>query len=340
MTYPRETLGSLSEMIDYGFTASASALPVGPKFLRITDIQNGNVAWNSVPYCECSNGDSEQHALKPGDIVFARTGATTGKSFLIRDCPAGAVFASYLIRVRPSKRLDPGFLAHFFKTPQYWQQITKHSAGSTQPGVNSTKLKELIVPVPPFAEQKRIAGIMDQADALRRKRQHALQLADDLPSSLFFEMFGDPRDNPGAYSILNLEDICKDVTDGTHLAPEWSSSGVPFLFVSNIRNGKLRFETDKYITEGSWFELTKNCPIELGDILYTTVGSYGHAAMVDTKERFCFQRHVAQLKPDPSKVLPVFLLGLMLSPGIKRQADMEARGIAQKTINLRELRKL
>src|SRR6266481_1608404 len=85
--------------INYGYTESASSEPVGPRFLRITDIQNDQVDWNSVPYCKIEPADLPKYRLANGDIVFARTGATTGKSFLVAD-PPEAVFASYLIRVQ------------------------------------------------------------------------------------------------------------------------------------------------------------------------------------------------------------------------------------------------
>ena len=90
-------LGEIAESVDYGVTASAVRQAVGPKFLRITDIQNGSVRWEAVPWCKCDARSASQARLKTGDIVFARTGATTGKSFLIKDCPTDAVFASYLI---------------------------------------------------------------------------------------------------------------------------------------------------------------------------------------------------------------------------------------------------
>ena len=107
-------LGDLAELIDYGMTASAVESPVGPKFLRITNIQNNSVDWDSVPWCECDTKEAAKSKLTDGDIVFARTGATTGKSFLIDGCPDESVFASYLIRVRVNDRLSPRFLAHFF----------------------------------------------------------------------------------------------------------------------------------------------------------------------------------------------------------------------------------
>lgn len=201
------TLGDLSETIDYGVTASADSRPVGPKFLRITDIQDGAVDWSSVPYCQAEKEKLASARLARGDIVFARTGATTGKSFLIQNCPEDAVFASYLIRVRPSHDVDPAYLAHFFDSQDYWRQISLKAAGAAQPGVNASKLKELQVPLPPLAEQKRIAAILDQADALRRLRRRALDRLNTLGQAIFQEMFGDPEANPMSWPKRPLGEV-------------------------------------------------------------------------------------------------------------------------------------
>jgi type I restriction enzyme S subunit len=208
-------LGDVAELIDYGVTASATNTPVGPKFLRITDIQDGKVAWSNVPYCEVSEKEQSEKRLVAGDIVFARTGATTGKSFLIRECPQDAVFASYLIRVRVGEQFDPTFVSHFFDTSAYWNQITKSASGSAQPGVNSTKLKELRIPTAPLEEQRRIAAILDKADAIRRKREEALRLADEFLRSTFLEMFGDPVVNPKGFPQKRLKDSAELTSGGT-----------------------------------------------------------------------------------------------------------------------------
>ena len=97
-------LGEVCEKPAYGYTASAEHKGVGPKFLRITDIQNGKVDWNRVPYCRY-NDALEKYLLKSGDILFARTGATTGKSYHITETPSKTIFASYLIRVRTGNDL-------------------------------------------------------------------------------------------------------------------------------------------------------------------------------------------------------------------------------------------
>ncbi len=102
-------LGEVCKKPEYGFTASAVNNPIGPKFLRITDIQEGYVDWTSVPYCSCSDDNLNKYKLMSGDIVIARIGATTGKGYLIRDCP-DAVFASYLIRVQSNGLVLPEYL--------------------------------------------------------------------------------------------------------------------------------------------------------------------------------------------------------------------------------------
>jgi type I restriction enzyme S subunit len=150
------SLGRIAEQIQYGYTASAIQSE-GPRFLRITDIQDGRVDWSSVPSCEITRDDAEKYRLMAGDIVFARTGATTGKSFLIGFCPP-AVFASYLIRVRTHQVVAPAFLSFFLNTPPYWEFITDNIAGNAQPNCNATKLAALQIPIAPAAEQKRIVA--------------------------------------------------------------------------------------------------------------------------------------------------------------------------------------
>lgn len=151
-------------------------------------------------------------------------------------------------------------------------------------------------------------------------------------------MFGDPLHDSSRWQTSRLAEICNRVTDGTHQPPRWGSSGIPFLFVSNIVDGEISFRTKKFISEETWKGLTTRCPIHKNDILYTTVGSYGNAAIVDTDRKFAFQRHIAHIKPDTRKVDSQFLVAMLQSPGVRHQADRQARGVAQKTLNLKELK--
>ncbi len=240
-------------------------------------------------------------------------------------------------RIYPTEGLNFDYLKHLL--PAELKQIEDRTAFVTVKHLSAKQIRNIPVTLPPLPEQRRIADILDKADGIRRKRQEALKLTDEFLRSAFLEMFGDPVTNPKGWPVVKLGEVCKRVTDGTHQTPEWSPEGVPFLFISNIVNGEIDFGARKFITEQSWTALTARCPIEVNDILYTTVGSYGNAALVRAERRFCFQRHIAHIKPDPHKIHPEFLLGQMQSDGVRRQADRQARGVAQKTLNLRELKK-
>ncbi|OGS89117.1 MAG: hypothetical protein A2061_08825 [Gallionellales bacterium GWA2_59_43] len=168
-------LGAVSA-INYGYTESATSEPIGPRFLRITDIQDDSVDWASVPYCKIESTEIQKYRLQSGDIVFARTGATTGKSFLVKE-PTDAVFASYLIRLRLlDKNLLPEFVSLFFQTAGYWQSVKDGSSGSAQGGFNASKLGALSIPIPPLPEQQRIVAILDDAfDGIATAKANAEQ---------------------------------------------------------------------------------------------------------------------------------------------------------------------
>ncbi len=173
------TVRQISSTIQYGLTASAIDKPTGPRFLRITDIQNGRVEWSSVPSCVVAAEDVPKYQLKVGDIVFARTGATTGKSYLIGTCPP-AVFASYLIRLRLFPSVAPSYLYAFFQSTTYWQQVEASKRGIGQPNVNASVLSKIAVPLPPLPEQHRIVAEIEKhftrldaaMAALERVRAH------------------------------------------------------------------------------------------------------------------------------------------------------------------------
>jgi len=185
------TLSSICEQPQYGYTESAIYEPVGPKFLRITDIQNGYVGWDAVPYCQCPR--PEKYYLREGDILFARSGATTGKSYLVKGCPQ-SIFASYLIRVRVKSNIVPELLYWFFQSPLYWTQVMERKSGSAQPNMNGKKLSNLKVVFPEeLEEQHRIVAYLDnlqiKTDDLKRLQHETQSELDALMPSILARAF-------------------------------------------------------------------------------------------------------------------------------------------------------
>jgi type I restriction enzyme S subunit len=150
--------------IQYGLTTSATRDPVGPKFLRITDIQGGRVAWGSVPYCTARDVDVEKYRIHSGDIFVARTGASTGESIYVVD-PPEAVFASYLVRLRFSTPAEGRFVAAFMRSERYRQHVASCIGGSAQPNASAQALAAASTAFPPLAVLSAFHELLGPLDA-------------------------------------------------------------------------------------------------------------------------------------------------------------------------------
>tara|TARA_B100001059_G_scaffold225633_1_gene253053 strand:+ start:1854 stop:3089 length:1236 start_codon:yes stop_codon:yes gene_type:complete len=187
------TLGNLSD-INYGYTEKASFEDNGPHFLRITDIQNNDVNWEKVPYCPISKADYAKHKLETGDIVFARTGATTGKSYLLSN-PPEAVAASYLIRLRvKSDALLPEFVKFFFQTKGYWDVVNAGMTGSAQGGFNASKLAAMEITYPECRDTQRVfvdklSFIAQEIEQIISKYEKKLIVLEELKKSILQKAF-------------------------------------------------------------------------------------------------------------------------------------------------------
>lgn len=240
-------VGKISQRIHYGYTESASNDPIGPKFLRITDIQDNKVSWNSVPYCKIGDDEKQKYLLKSGDLVFARTGATVGKSYLLKGEVPEAVFASYLIRVVFHQKIEGEFVYNFFQSPAYWGQIHKEKIGIGQPNVNGQILSRIVIPLPPLLEQYQIV----------QEVERRLSISDEVEAVIDAELKRAER---------LRQSILKQAFSGK-LVPQYPSDEPASVLLERIKEEKARREAEGKAKRKSRITSSKRRAIKKGDVV-------------------------------------------------------------------------
>ena len=182
-------LGELATDVSYGYTTSATKDRVGPKFLRITDLLYHSINWDKVPFCKIDN--KEKYKLEEGDIVIARTGASTG-SFALIDKDYDAVFASYLIRFKFDKTLISPLYVSYILHSQLWTNFIYASIkGSAQPGINAKEMSEFMFPVPSLLKQQKIGNFLKTFDAKIELNQKMNMTLEAIAQAIFKHWFID-----------------------------------------------------------------------------------------------------------------------------------------------------
>lgn len=303
------------------------------KWISIADIGSAKKYISSTKECITDEGVSRSGIkVVPKGTVIMSFKLSIGKTAIVsEDMYTNEAIMAFIDN--GTFCIDPNYLYHLCCGTDWTQGGNKAVMGLT---LNKATLSEMEIELPTIEEQREIASILDQLDAIIGKRYDELDMIEQLVKSRFIELFGDTPDE----EKVVMADICKIITDGTHQPPKFVSEGIPFLFVSNIVTNEIHYDAQKFISEETYAELIKRTPIAIGDILLSTVGSYGHPAVVKTEKPFCFQRHIAYLKPNTDMVDSEYLRGAILSADVQRQIDEGVKGIAQKTLNLSEIRKI
>ena len=320
------TVSDISKSILYGVSESAKSTGKY-KLLRITDIQNNQVDWDTVPFTNFDANKVSSYILCNGDILFARTGATVGKSYLIKKLTQKAIYASYLIRVQTFNLVIPEYVKLFFESDYYWAQIELNSVGIGQPNVNGTILGSLNIPLPPLSEQKRIVieierwlslinvieeNKVDLQTAIKQAKSKILELA--IHGKLVPQ---DPNDEPASELLKRINPEAEITCDNGHYPVGWIDVILGDIFYHNT--GKALNSSNKegvlrnYLTTSNvyWnqFDLSlvkqmpfrdnelEKCTVQKGDLLVCEGGDIGRSAIWNFDYNICIQNHIHRLRP-------------------------------------------
>ena len=231
-----------------------------------------------------------------------------------------------------SDRINNRYLYWFLKGNTAY--LNSLGRGATFKEISKKIVSDIEINVPEISQQLAAVDALERVSEIIRLRKNQLQKLDELIKARFVEMFGDCK------SMVSMNKLCSIITDGTHQPPRFQESGIPFIFVSNLVGNVVTYNAEKFISEDTYAELYKRTPIEIGDLLLSTVGSYGHPAVVTEDRKFLFQRHIAYLKPRHNMVNSFYLHSALLAPDGQRQIEEKVKGIAQKTLNLSEIKKI
>ena len=335
-------LGEFCDKPEYGYTASATEHDTGYKFLRITDIQNGKVQWESTPYCEINENKIDKYILHSGDIVVARIGATTGKSFLIENCPK-SVFASYLIRVRTKHNLlIPEFLNFYFETESYWQQINANKGGKLKGGVNIPIIKSLRVSLPPLPEQKSIAHTLRTIQKAKETRQRELELEREHKTAFMQYLFTHGTCNelrkqtkigdiPKSWDVVKLESLLREPLKNGHSAPASNSKeGIRTLILTAVTKNNFSIENTKLTLANA--DKVKNLWLKPGDIFIERANTYemvGLAALYEGETNFAiYPDLMVRVRVKEETIFPKYLAEFLLAPMCRAYFKKNASGTA------------
>jgi type I restriction enzyme S subunit len=344
MNAPLVTLDGVTDLLTDGTHYTPKDLGEGFPFLTVKDLSE-----NGLDFINCSriaenefkNAKKQNSAPQKGDILFSKDG-TVGKVHLVREDQPFAVLSSLAI-LRPSAKIDGAYLAHFLRTPSTIEAAGNKKTGSAIRRIVLRDLATLEIPLPPLDEQRRIAAILDKADAIYRKSKRALHLLDSLTQSIFLKMFGDLVSSPkkwGATQPLgNFARIVSGITKGRRLNGE-AVREVPYLAVSNVQDKFLDMKVVKTI-EASENEI-KRYRLEKNDLLLTEGGDpdkLGRGTLwANELDESIHQNHIFRVRVSSNEVLPFYLIWLLGSPYGKAyflRSAKQTTGIA--SINKRQL---
>ncbi|NWJ51329.1 MAG: restriction endonuclease subunit S [Bacteroidetes bacterium] len=324
-----------------------------PPFQRVGVIRNTNFTNDGrlddadIVYLEVEKSQFEKRKLQYGDIILEKSGGgpkqPVGRVIIFDKKEGDFSFSNFtsVIRISDPKIFDFNYLHRFLFFSYISGKTEKMQSYST--GIRNLKFdeyKNIVIPIPPLKEQQRIVSILDETFAsiakAKANAEQNLKNTKELFESYLHSVFANKGEG---WVMVKLSELALNISDGDHMPPPKTKSGIPFITISNINKENYQIDfSDTFTVSQEYFQkLKKNRKPRKGDLLYTVTGSYGIPVLIETNKDFCFQRHIGLIRPKEN-INSKWLFYWVLSPQALAQANDKATGTAQKTVSLNVLR--
>lgn len=325
---------------------NAPAVPFSdrlPAYIRITDITEDGRFGAAHPV-SVDSALAVDYYLNDGDLVFARTGASVGKSYRYVPDDGPLVFAGFLIQTRPNPEvLSAAYAAAYVTTGAYWNWVRLMSMRSGQPGINGNEFAKLPVPIPSVAEQHAIADALSDVDALLAKLDQLIAKKRDLKQATMQQLLTGQIRLPGFSEEWDRAElkllVSTPITDGPHMTPKFYDAGVPFLSVNNLLDNRIDLKDVRYISKEDDLAFARKCKPKVGDVLLGKAASVGKVAIVEEDFDFNIWSPIALVRAGKA-IDAKFLYYQLLSTDCIDQIALLTNSSSQGNIGMGDIEKL
>lgn len=343
-------LGEICTDIAYGYTASADWEIEGPKFLRITDIQDYFINWETVPQCSINISDRKKYLLEIGDIVIARTGASTGSTFTLKD-KVEAVFASYLIRYKINNEVaNPFYIGYLLKSSKWKEYVSSIIGGSAQPGANAKQFADFDFVLPSDVKvQNNIVNILSSIDEKIENNLETNKTLEEIARTIFKEWFinfnypnadggrkhSEFGEIPSDWEILGIGEVCYVQNGYAFKSNDFKEEGeVGIIKIKNINGNVVDIEKTDFVDANVVDRLDKKFKIESGSLLIAMTGAeVGKIGLVPLTEKNLWLNQRVGMFKEKIAYGNLFMYLLLSSDIYQTNIQNSALGSAQPNIS-------
>ena len=288
--------------------------------------------------------------VKSGDILVSTVRPNLNAVAVVPPELDGAIASTGFAVLRPdTTKVDGPYLLHWVCSPQFIRALVTRATGASYPAVTEAVVRAAQLPLPPLAEQRRIAAVLDKADGIRRKRRESLKLLEEFLRSAFLEMFGDPVRNEQGWELVAVERLASGDPGGVIIGPfgsdlkvgDYQDEGHPVVFVRDIKAGRFEWSSSVYVSSAKFNQLAAH-QVRAGDVLVTKMGlPPGIAAVYDAAMPIgVVTADVIRMTCDPGSCVPEYVAAAINSPHGHAQVAKLTEGATRPKVTLRGFRAL